>query len=319
MKNARLLADIGGTHCRFAWQSSPGAAIGDADTLACAAFATLGDAIDTYLSRHGGNAPRDAAIAVASPLIGDRVQMTNHPWSFSRSELQARFGFERLCVLNDFAALALALPSLTDAQKRQVGGGAAASDSAIALIGPGTGLGVSGLVPDGRGHWAALQSEGGHATLAGRTARERDVLLQIESRHGHASGERVVSGPGLVDLRRALHDIDDRSAPWQDMTAEQISQSAAQHADCREAIDLFCAFLGTAAGNLALTLGARGGVYIGGGIVPHLGAAFDRSPFRERFESKGRYRAYLAAIPAYVIVSDTSPALRGAAAALDAA
>jgi glucokinase len=176
-------------------------------------------------------------------------------------------------------------------------------------------------LPDGAGGWTALQGEGGHATLAARTPREQSVLQWLDRRYGHASAERAVCGQGLVDLHHALAAIDghadaERAAPTRD--AADITAGAQQgDAACREAVALFCSFLGTAAGNLALTLGSRGGVYIGGGIVPRLGSLFDASPFRERFESKGRFRSYLAAMPVFVIVSEQSPALLGAANALD--
>jgi glucokinase len=189
----------------------------------------------------------------------------------------------------------------------------------IGLIGPGTGLGVSGLVPDGRGGWIALEGEGGHATLGGRTERETAVLQQIDALYGHASGERAVSGQGLIDVYESLQKIDAAANPLRRLTAAEIVHGALDQgtADCQEAVDLFCAFLGTAAGNLALTLGARAGVYIGGGIVPRLGEAFVQSPFRSRFEAKGRFKDYLAAIPVYVIHAKQSPALLGAASALD--
>ncbi len=317
--NARLLADVGGTNARFAWQAAPGAEIGDVIVLACADHASLADAIATYLARIGRGTPPDCAIAIANPVLGDQVRMTNHHWTFSMATLQAQCGFARLRVLNDFTALALALPLLPAADLQQVGGGVAVPDAAIALIGPGTGLGVSGLLPDGRGGWLPLQGEGGHATLAGRTAREHAVLQQLAQQHGHVSGERAVSGQGLVDLHQALQRIDAPQQPPHGLTAAAIVQAALDHSDaaCREAVQLFCAFLGTAAGNLALTLGARGGVYIGGGIVPRLGALFAQSPFRARFDAKGRFAPYLETIPVFVICAALSPALLGAAAALD--
>ncbi len=319
--SARLLADVGGTNARFAWQAQASAAIGDVTILPCAEHDTLADAIRSVLGRMGRGTPPDCAIAIANPVLGDQVRMTNHHWEFSILALQAELGFKRLRVLNDFTALALALPALPAQELRQVGGGAAVADSAIALIGPGTGLGVSGLLPDGRGGWVPLQGEGGHVTLAGCTPRELAVLQRLEARYGHASAERAVSGQGLVDIHAALQALDQPGTAPAQATAAQIVQGALDQGDanCWESLDLFCAFLGTAAGNLALTLGARGGVYIGGGIVPRLGEAFEQSPFRTRFEGKGRFAAYLQAIPVFVILAQTSPALLGAARALDQA
>jgi glucokinase len=323
-RQARLLADVGGTNARFAWQDAPDAAIGEVVVLPCAGYASLADAITAYLHQTGHAAPKDCAIAIANPIVGDQVKMTNHEWAFSISALRAHFGFEQLRVLNDFTALALALPLLRADELHQVGGGAAVPETAIGLIGPGTGLGVSGLLPsgngDGRGGWVPLQGEGGHVTLAACTPREHAVLQWIAALHGHASAERAVSGQGLVDVHRALCAIDGAGAPPAALDAAGITAAALSAGDARslEAVELLCAFLGTAAGNLALTLGARGGVYIGGGIVPRLGDAFARSPFRERFEAKGRFAAYLAPIPVFVIHASQSPALRGAASALEA-
>ena len=321
----RLLADVGGTNARFAWQAGSGEPIADVVKLPSAQYATLADAMRGYLNQIGRSAPPQCAIAIANPVLGDSVQMTNHHWSFSIGALQEQFGFARLRVLNDFTALALALPSLPAAELRQVGGGAARPDCTIGLIGPGTGLGVSGLVPvlrQGRpATWVPLQGEGGHVTLAAGNEREHAVLAEIGRRLGHVSAERALSGPGLVNLYQALVRIDTPGAPGApevQLKAAEISSRALQgDATCGEALNLFCAFLGSVAGNLALTLGAHGGVYIGGGIVPRLGDWFERSPFRHSFEAKGRFKDYLAAIPVFVILARESPALLGAAIALD--
>lgn len=318
----RLLADIGGTNARFGLQVGPGDRVTDVEVLPCERHATLADAIGAYLMHVGRDAPKVFSMAIANPVLGDQVAMTNHHWAFSISALKAQIGFDRLLVINDFTALALALPELPVAELQQVGGGVAIPGRAIGLIGPGTGLGVSGLVPSGRVDgsfgWVPLQSEGGHVTLAGRNAREHAVLAALERRYGHVSCERAVSGQGLVDLHRALVSIDSPGAAAPVLEAADILQRALDgDAGCGEALDLFCSFLGTAAGNLALTLGTQGGVYIGGGIVPRLGDWFAQSPFRQRFEAKGRFAAYLASIPVFVIHARQSPALLGAARALD--
>ncbi|MDY0743178.1 glucokinase [Paucibacter sp. R3-3] len=315
---ARLLADVGGTNARFAWQASRGAAITDVQILPCADYASIADAIAAYLQRIGRSAPPACAIAIANPIVGDQVKMTNHHWSFSISALKANFGFELLRMLNDFTALALALPDLKAEELRQVGGGAARPHAPIALIGAGTGLGVSGLLPNGHGGWVPLEGEGGHITLAGCTPREQAVLDIIGARYGHMSAERACCGQGLVDIHLALQQLDGVATPTP-LEAAAITAGALERDEprCSETIDLFCAFLGTAAGNLALTLGAHGGVYIGGGIVPRLGARFDASPFRERMENKGRFKDYLAAMPALVILAKQSPALFGAARAIE--
>ena len=315
---ARLLGDVGGTNARLAWQDAEGAPLRDIATLPTAEFATLTEAITSYLNRLGRTAPAWCAIGIANPITGDQIQMTNCHWAFSISAMQRELGFERFVVINDFTALALALPDLAPADRHQLGGGAAAPDAPLALIGPGTGLGVSGLIPSGApGRWLPLQGEGGHVTLAASTAREAAVLQVLRDEFGHASAERAVSGQGLEALHAAVCKLD-ADAGFTRLSASEVSQRALAGLDghCVEALDLFCGFLGNVAGNLALTLGARGGVYIGGGIVPRLGEAFARSRFRACFEDKGRFRAYLEAIPVYVIQSKVSPALLGVARAL---
>lgn len=314
----RLLADVGGTNARFAWQADAGAPVTDVQVLPCAAFPTLQDAIQHYLSGLGQGAPAAAAIAIANPITGDHIRMTNHHWAFSQAAVKAEFGFATLRLLNDFTALALALPDLPAHERRQVGGGACEPGQAIGLVGAGTGLGVSGLVPDGFGGWVPLEGEGGHVTLPANTARERLVMDGLVRRYGHASAERVCSGQGLVDTCALLCEADGVTTHALD-SAARVSDAGLQagHPQALEALHIFCAMLGSVAGNLALTLGARGGVYVGGGIVPRLGAWFDTSPFRLRFETKGRFQPYLAAMPVWVITSPQSPALLGAARALN--
>jgi glucokinase len=319
---ARLLADIGGTNARFAWQAGPGAPVESVLALPCAEHGSLAEAVHRYLRQSGRPMPADGAIAIANPVVGDRVAMTNHHWTFSIRELKVQLGLQRLRVVNDFTALALALPRLGPADRWQLGGGEPEAGAAVGLIGPGTGLGVSGLLPlvqaDGHRAWLPIQGEGGHATLGATNAREADVLALLREWHGHVSAERAVCGQGLVDIHSALQQLD--GAAGAQLPAQAITESALAGTEprCTEALQLFCGFLGIAAGNLALTLGARGGVWIGGGIVPRLGRWFASSPFRERFEGKGRFAEYLRPLPVYVIDTEQSPAFLGAAEALDA-
>jgi len=309
-----LVGDIGATHARFGLVSPDGTLL-LSRTLADEDYPAIHDAIAAFLAERGAlPMPRQGAIAIASPITGDRVAMTNHPWSFSILALKARFGFDRLEVINDFTALALALPRLTPQDRLMVGGGAAVAGAPIGVLGPGSGLGVSGLVASGSG-WIALTGEGGHATMAPATDRESAVLDRMRGHFDHVSAERALSGPGLVNLYNTLAELD--GVPAQGFTAAQITDLAIRDADplCVETTRMFCAMLGTMAGNLALTLGARGGVYIGGGIVPRLGQTFVQSPFRQSFEAKGRFQAYLAAIPTFV-VTHPLPAFLGCAALL---
>jgi glucokinase len=317
----RLVGDIGGTNARFGWIQEPPSAgdephIGDVHTLPTADHATLADAAKAYLARIGKGQAGSMAFGIANPITGDEVRMTNHHWSFSISGLQAELGLQRLEVINDFTALALALPSLKPHELRQLGGGAARPFGPIALLGAGTGLGVSGLLHTASG-WTALAGEGGHVTLAAADDREAAVLAAMRQRHGHVSAERALSGMGLTNLHLAVCHV--RGTPAAvELTPAAITGRALEGSDaaCVEAVSHFCAFLGNVAGNLALTLGSLGGVYIGGGIVPRLGSFVDRSAFRQRFEAKGRFNAYLAAMPVFIIDASVSPALFGAARAL---
>ena len=312
----RLVADIGGTNARFGWIAHDGAAIDRIRTLPCAEHATLADAVRAYLAGTGLGQPGSMAMGIANPVTGDEIRMTNHHWGFSISGLQAELGLQRLGVINDFTALALALPSLQPHELRQVGGGSARPQAPIALIGPGTGLGVSGLLPAGD-QWVALAGEGGHVTLAAGDAREEAIIAVLRERYGHASAERAICGAGLVALYEAVCQLDGVAATAS--TPADVSRRALSGECARsvEAASRFCALLGSVAGNLALTLGALGGVYIGGGIVPRLGDFLDRSDFRARFEAKGRFQAYLAQMPVFVIDASVSPALLGVARALD--
>ncbi len=318
--SAILLADIGGTNARFAWQSSAGGAIEDLHIYPCAEFASLQLAIEAYLLQLGRGRPGRAAIGIANPVSGDRVSMTNHHWSFSIEQMRQALGLQKLVVMNDFTALALALPDLAADEKRLICGGTPVPGSALALIGPGTGLGVSGLIPsgiDGDFNYQALHSEGGHGTLCASTPREWAVLQCLQERFGHASAERAVSGQGLVWVYEALCSLDGAPMP-SPLSAAQISAAALDHSDARadETLELFFAYLGSMAGNLALTLGARGGLYLGGGILPRIADRLADSVFQARFVGKGRFSNYLQAIPVYLIQTQQSPALRGIARAL---
>lgn len=309
-----LVGDIGATNARFGLVSPDGAIV-HSSTFADSDFATIGDAIRAYLAQARlSPAPRTGCIAVAAPASGDAIRMTNHPWNFSVAALRTELGFERLDVINDFTAVALAVPRLGANDRIPVGGGAPVAGRPIAVLGPGSGLGASGLIPAGSS-WLPLTGEGGHVTMPAITERENAVLEWMRRHFDHVSAERCLSGPGLVNLYNALAALD--RVPAAAYTAAQITDSATAVQDplCREATAMFCAMLGTVAGDLALTLGAQGGVYIAGGIVPRLGARFLESGFRARFEAKGRLSPYLAAIPTYV-VTHPLPAFLGCAAVL---
>lgn len=311
--NSSLVADIGGTNARFALLQ--GGRPCHLQVLQTADYENLQAAIRFYLGATPGARPTSAAFAVASPVTGDAVRLTNRNWSFSIDELGKDLGFQSLAVVNDFAAVALSVPRLGPDEVEGIGGGRAADGAPVAVIGPGTGLGVSALVTvDGRTH--PLATEGGHVTLAGCTEREGAVIDHLRRRFGHVSAERCISGPGLVNLYGALCALAGGEAAR--LTPADVTERALAGSDelCVEAAGMFCAMLGTEAGNLALSLGALGGVYIAGGIVPRLGRFFKASQFRARFEAKGRFATYNAAIPTFVITAD-QPAFTGLAALLE--
>lgn len=314
----RLLGDVGGTNARFGWQATADLGIEHVLVLPCAAHETLEAAIRTYLELKNLPMPREGALGIANPITGDEIRMTNHHWSFSISEMQRNLGLDRLNVINDFTALALALPSIPSAHLVQIGGAVAQPFAPKALVGAGTGLGVSGLLPtDANDHWVAITGEGGHVTLAAQTETEYRVIELIRQRYGHVSAERILSGPGLVDLYLALRQLK-KETPVDVAGAAEITAWALQDKDplAQQSIEMFTGFLGSVAGDLALTLGARGGVYLGGGIVPRWLGWFETSNFRERFEAKGRFKTYLKEIPVWVINAPESPALLGAARSL---
>lgn len=308
-----LIADIGGTNARFAVTTRDGK-ISKARTLACADYRDPAHAAKSYLASMALPAPTRACFAFACPTHEDRIRMTNNGWDFSRARTKEQLGLKRLEIINDFMALALSLPYLTADSLQQVGGIRQVGKLPIGVVGPGTGLGVSGLIPH-KGGWIPLDSEGGHASLAVSGARETAVLHHLEQHYGRVSAERVLSGPGLKAIYGALCAID--AVPAEDFApSDVLSGALAGDAPlCLESLEIFCALLGGFAGDFALTLGARGGIYIGGGIVPRLGEFLAGSDFRRRFEDKGRLSGYVAAIPCHVITADY-PALTGAAAYL---
>jgi len=309
-----LIGDIGATNARFSLVQ-PGGAASPPRVYALNDYPSLPDAIEAYLrEERPEQKPIQAVLAVASPVTENQVTLTNHPWTFSVKALREHLGLRRLQVVNDFAANAVAVPHLGAQDVLQVGGGVAVKNAPIGVIGPGTGLGVSAFVPSADGG-AMIAGEGGHVTMAPTTAQESALLDLMRSRFDHVSAERILSGPGLVNLYNALCEL--AGTPAASYSAEQISNPGIWNADphTHEATAMFCAMLGTVAGNLALTLGARGGIYISGGIVPRMSAFFTQSEFRARFEAKGRLSDYVATIPTYLITRPL-PVLLGAAALL---
>lgn len=300
---AGLIADIGATNARFALADVDG--IHREQVYKCNDFSGIVEAASAYLEEVGNRNIRDAAIAIAGPVSGDRFEMTNHPWKFSINDTKDRLGLQHIHMMNDFEAVALAVPHLREGEDyRQVGPGRAVAQAPIGIIGPGTGLGVASLIWDGKAY-RPVPGEGGHVTMPARTMREFEVFQWLLGhKYHHVSAERVCSGKGLVNIYNALRGLDGR-ADLPDLEPEDISKKALESLCplCAEALDLMLGFLGSVAGNLALTLGSFGGIYIAGGIAAKLGDFFDRSRFRDEFLAKGRFKDYLEPIPTYVILN----------------
>jgi len=310
-----LIADIGGTNARFALLEGDSQTPVGAENLVCADYSSLVDAIRTYLDSVPFAKPVNAAFAVATVVTNDQLKMTNNSWAFSIDETRQVLELDQLKVINDFTGLALAIPHLLPEQYHQVGGGEEVEQHIKAVIGPGTGLGVSGAIPL-NGSWFPLQGEGGHVSYGPLNEREAQIIKTIRNDMGHVSAESLVSGSGLSLLYQSISELEGADAIKLD--PEQISNKAID-GSCpiaNEALSMFCEILGSVAGNLALTLGARGGVYVGGGIVPKVLDYFSSSDFRKRFEQHGRFTQYLSDIPTNVITAKY-PALTGAAFSLN--
>jgi glucokinase len=304
--NGILLADVGGTNVRFAVLR--GTDLGPVTYLEVADHASFADAMAAYLGGANGTVS-GAVLAVAGVVTNERCALTNNDWIVDAAELRARFGLTTVHLVNDFEAIAWSLPQLAASDLKQIGGTRPMVGAPMAVLGPGTGLGVAACVPHPGGDFI-IHSEGGHATAPAGNAREAAVLDALRAEFAHVSVERLLSGPGLENLYRALVAID-HAQPAERCAADIVK--AARDATCpasRAALDMFCAMLGDIAGNLALTFGAKGGVYLAGGVIAHLGGEIDHSAFRARFEAKGRMRGYVAPIPVYLIVH-SDPAFVG--------
>lgn len=302
----RLVADVGGTNLRCAL--SLGGRLGPVTVLNNDEHRDLAAALRAGLRALAPAQPvREAAIAVAAPVRGDAVRMTNRGWEFSGSTLRAALALDRLEVVNDFTAVALSLPCV-GSERLAIGGGTPLPDAALGVLGPGTGLGVSALIP-ARNGWAAVSGEGGHVTLAASDDFEARLIARARDEHAHVSAERFVSGPGLYTLYRTMAaelGLSELAHSPQEVSAQALSGEPL----AQRTLLQFFAFLGTVAADVALTFGTLGGVYLAGGILPALHTALATSAFRTRFEHKGRYGEYLGTIPTWLITAP-NPGLRG--------
>jgi glucokinase len=297
-----LLGDIGATNARFALLAN--GVLGAVKSFNVAEFAHFTDAAGAFLEEERRQRRvTHALLAVAGPVEGNRSVLTNSHWVIDAGDLRKTLSLDAQ-VVNDFEATALSLPWLTPADLMSVGGGKPEAGAAMAVLGPGTGLGVAGLVPGPKP--VVVTSEGGHATLAATSDREDAIIRHLRQRFGHASAERAVSGAGLENICEAIATLDGLTVFPPDAAEITKSALAGDSAVASEALAVFCAFLGSFAGNIALTFGARGGVYIAGGIAPRITDFIVKSEFRSRFESKGRLRFYLETVPSFIIVHPTA-------------
>ena len=294
-----LLADIGATNARFALLAR-GGDIGPVRALAVADYPRFADAVAAFLAAEGAS-PGGAVLAVAGPVEGERAVMTNCPWVIDAAELRRLLKVPSVRVINDFEATAWSLSALQPDHVATVGAGRAVAGAPMVVLGPGTGLGLASHVPRAEAP-VVIASEGGHVTLPATDAREDAVIAWLRTQFGHVSAERALSGPGLENLYRAIAAVDRAAVPERDATAITQAGVAGTCPVSRAALDMFCAMLGTFAGNAALSFGARGGVFIAGGIAPRIVDYLLKSEFRARFDAKGRLRGYVEEIPLNVIV-----------------
>jgi glucokinase len=310
-----LVGDVGGTNARFAVVDSQGH-VRNPRIFPAKNYSTITEVISEYLETTvGRKRPPRAVIAVAGPVVDGEIEFTNLDWQISEGELIADFGFEAVKLLNDFAAQALACPRLDPEELRPLGpklkGG---SDCPMVVLGAGTGFGVAGLARADRGD-VSVATEGGHAAFAPLDEVEVEVWRRLNARYGRVSVERILSGPGMFDLYRALADVRGSIAPLEDQRAV-YEAAASGDALAGETLDRFCAIMGSVAGDLALTFGARGGVFISGGIAPKLADRLASGGFRARFEDKGRLSDYVKQIPTSLVLHPY-PAIVGAARELE--
>ena len=303
-----IVADLGGTNIRIA-QSELGQ-VHSIESFQCLEFDNINQVFTVYFQKYDCD-NIVLCLAVAAPVNQDQINMTNLAWSFSQTQLKTELNLLTLFVINDYLATAASVPHLLPAEKLQIGQGRIQPNSPIAVCGPGTGLGVAYLIfADKR--WQVLVGEGGHVDFAPGDPLEQDILNILQKKYAHVSVERILSGRGLLELYQTICHINNvMPAP---LSPEQISDKALTNdcSLCRESLSRFCAILGAFAGNLALNLAAFGGVYIAGGMVPNFTDFLQKSEFRQRFEAKGRYQNYNAAIPSFVVTA-VNPGLKGAA------
>lgn len=310
-----LVADIGGTNIRIGIFNQD-ESVHSLKVFQCGKYESLSAVLQTYIDETDlGNASINACLAIACPVENDLVSMTNLPWEFSKTELKETLKLNKLLMINDYTAIAHAVPYLSDDQKVKIGGGEVVANKPISICGPGTGLGVANVIPQSEGQWEALGGEGGHVDFAPTDELETQILSYLFTKYQHVSYEQLLSGLGIEQIYQALKYIENVELP--ELSAKEISEKAlnGQCELCKRSLAKFCQILGSFAGNLSLTLASFGGVYIAGGIVPRFIDFIKASEFRSRFVSKGRFEQFNRNIPTFVI-TESQPGILGASAYL---
>lgn len=303
MIKTSLIADIGGTNARFGIADNKG--VHDLVYLECRNYTGPVEAAEAYLKKISlSQRPEIGVFAVAGPVMGDLVNFTGSPWTFRTSQVKEQLQLTTFEVMNDFKAVALAIPDISPTLVQKIGGGEPKKGWAKGVLGPGTGLGVASLFW-ANDHYIANPGEGGHVTCPAISDREFDIFHRLRVKYHHISAERVCSGKGLENLYNAIRVLDHKF-DLPDLEAPEISRNAMNRTCevCKESLDLMLSFLGRIAGNLALTLNAHGGIYIAGGIPTKLGDYFLQSRFLEEFKSKGRMNELMETIPVYIVKHD---------------
>jgi glucokinase len=295
-----LIADVGATNTRCGLLYPPAFDITAARQFLNNESESLQEILASYLLDADAS-PTHCALAIAAPVDGDVVRMSNRDWQFDVKEVSRRIGVERTDVINDFHAVGYALPLIDSKQRIEIGHATSYRNGSLAVLGPGSGLGMSAWI-EGDSEGVAVSGEGGHVTLTARNENEDSIIAKLRERFDHCSAERVLSGPGIINLHNVMHEVDG-------LSSEEISQRTNDPL-CTATMNQFFRFLGSAAADLALTTGAIGGVYVAGGIVPDCIEQIAQSDFRSRFEDKDDYRDYMRGIPTWVI-TDPYPGLTG--------
>ncbi|MEM1377156.1 MAG: glucokinase [Pseudomonadota bacterium] len=307
-----MIADIGGTNARFSILVDAHAEPKIFENIQAADYPDLNEAIQKHVLDRTSLIPHTAVLAVAGPVDGDVIDLTNNHWVVEPLKMISDLGFEEVVVLNDYEAQALAAVALQPDQLQQIGEGTQDDDANRVVLGPGTGLGVAGLV-HAANRWIPVAGEGGHVDLGAQTERDAQVFAHLERINGRISGEQILCGRGLLNLYQAVCHADGVEIEFSDPVEVSESAIAGTNPQAIETISLFSEYLGRVAGDLALVFMAQGGVYLTGGITKKILPVFDEARFRTAFANKAPHAALMSDIPTYAVINDRAP-MKGLAA-----